>query len=200
MFNPELSCKWSDKQKQYFAKIFYHARGHFHDFLWYIGNHADDKETKDIILRNIAEELNGAAKSHEQMYQDFAQDLGIDISHEFIDGQNYLDFVKDFNHGHLKWLYEHSADERFSAFAAYERLDNIDYFYLLKLVQSLKLSKKSQIFFKVHAVVEHFRPSVNKLEQIWNGPNRAINNSFSFIAYHQIKMWKKLSEAISLID
>jgi hypothetical protein len=199
IFKPELTSQWSASQKQYFARIFYHARGHFHDFLWYVGNHADDKETKDIMLRNIAEELNGSAKSHEQMYFDFANDLSVDVSAEFINNQHHLNFVKEFNHGHLKWLSEHDADERFGAFAAYERLDNIDYAYLLQLVQSLNVSKRGQIFFKVHSVVEHFTPTVNKLQHIWAESNEKINASFSFIAYHQLNMWKLLSKEISLV-
>jgi hypothetical protein len=197
IFKPELTSQWSEKQKQCFAKIFYHARGHFHDFLWYVGNHATDKETKDIILKNISEELNGSAKSHEQMYLEFAKSVGSDVSDEFVTEKNYIDEIKKFNHGHLEWLSNHDADERFVAFAAYERLDNIDYSYLLNLVQSLQVSGKGQIFFKVHASVEHFAPTENKLEHIWNSSDNKLKKSFEFIANHQIHMWKTISDYVT---
>ena len=49
IFQTELTSQWSAEQKSKFASVFYHLRGHFHDFLWYVGSHADDQETKDII-------------------------------------------------------------------------------------------------------------------------------------------------------
>ena len=197
MFQSNFSKNWSEKQQKVFVKSFYHARGHFHDFLWYVGNHASDKETKDIVISNISEELNGSAMSHEQMYFEFANSLGVDVSEEFISELTYVDFLKKFNHGHLEWLHTHDVDERFAAFAAYEKLDNLDYNKLLDLVKRLRVPRKGQVFFKVHSLVEHFSPTIVKLEQIWHHSNDKIRNAFDFIGKHQINMWTQLSQIIS---
>ena len=58
VFDPEQTSNWSMEKKRYFAKIFYHIRGHFHDFLWFMGSHAPDAHTKQIVLNNIAEEFS----------------------------------------------------------------------------------------------------------------------------------------------
>lgn len=196
IFQPNLTSKWNNHQKSLFAKVFYHLRGHFHDFLWYVGNHAEDKETKDIVLKNIAEELNGAAKSHEQLYMDFSNSLGVDNSKAFIDDTNYLPFAGEFNHNHIKWLHENSAEHRFCALSAYERLDNTDYLRLLELVKSLDVNRKGQIFFKIHAAVEHFAPTYEILKEIWHNSRSTVEDSFSFIGYNQLNMWNNLSNKI----
>jgi hypothetical protein len=196
MFNLELVKNWDKKQQKYFAEIFYHARGHFQDFVWYIGNHAIDKETKDIILKNIGEELNDAAKSHEALYLEFANSVGADVSSEFIDEKNYLPFVKDFNKGQVRWLHEHDADQRFAALAAYEKLDNIDYAYLLDMVKALGVDKKGQMFYKIHTLVEHFAPTLEKLETLWSLSHEKVIEAFDFIGEHQLKMWNNLSKEI----
>ena len=53
LFNAEVISKYSNEQRSYVVKIFYHSRGHFKDFLWHLGNHAPSKVIKDIILKNI---------------------------------------------------------------------------------------------------------------------------------------------------
>jgi hypothetical protein len=196
LFNPSLTSQLSKNQKQFFAKVFYHARGHFHEFLWYMGNHAEDKQTKDLVLQNIAEELNGAASSHEQMYFDFAKSLDVDIGTEFITEEHYLPFVKDFNKNHIKWLHAHSSNARSSAFGAYERLDNIDYISLLSLAESLGVERKGLIFFKVHVKVKHFETVEDHLRSIWNIDKNQVKEAFDFIADHQITMWQNLSDAV----
>ena len=200
LFNEERALSWTSEQKKKFALYFYHLRGHFHDFMWYLGNHANDKETKDIVLKNFAEELNGSAKSHEQMYFMFAESVGINVADEFVYEENYLPFAKEFNHGHIKWLHEHSPEERLGAFAAYERLDNLDYLNLLELVKSLGVSKPGQIFFKVHSQVEHFTPTVAKLKDIWLASPQLVIEAFSFIGNHQLSMWRSLSDKILLAN
>lgn len=91
-------------------------------------------------MKNISEELNSSSKSHEQLYIEFANSVGANLEKELIDEENYLPFLQDFNRGHLKWLHAHDADERFAALSAYERLDNIDYVYLMNMVESLNIS------------------------------------------------------------
>jgi hypothetical protein len=196
LFNSTLTAQLSIEQRQFFAKAFYHARGHFHSFLWFVGNHTDNKSMKDLILHNIAEELNGGAISHEQMYFEFAKSLGVDIGEEFITEENYLPFLKDFNKGHIKWLYKNSNYARTSALAAYERLDNIDYVSLLSLAESLDVEKKGLIFFKVHVKVKHFETIEDQIREIWKLDQDQVKGAFKFIAGHQLKMWRQLSDAV----
>lgn len=197
LFDSSYSKTWSMEQKQHFARVFYHARGHFQDFVWYIGNHSIDKTTKDVILKNIAEELNGAARSHEQLYLDFAETVGVDIKEEFLDEKYYLPFVREFNTDHLRWLHEHDADERFAALAAYEKLDNIDYAYLLDLVESFGTNNVGQRFYKVHIAVEHFEPTLEKLVSIWEIAPEKVMDAFDFIGNHQLKLWSNLSKEMN---
>lgn len=66
------------EQRKLFAKTFYHIRGHFHNFLWYIGNFTNNKSFKKIVVDNIADELNYEGYSHEKLYFIFAEEFGID--------------------------------------------------------------------------------------------------------------------------
>src|ERR1700722_20479760 len=66
LFNPELTKCFNISQKAYFAKLFYHARGHFQDFLWFMGSHAPDARQKKKFLDNIDEEFSGHCTSHDQ--------------------------------------------------------------------------------------------------------------------------------------
>jgi hypothetical protein len=200
LFNTDLTQNWTKDQKVHFAKIFYHARGHFHDFLWYLGNHAESKCVKDMVLKNIAEEMNGAARSHEQLYIDFADSIGADLENELVEEESYLDSIKQFNKGHLKWLQANDNDSRVSAFSAYERLDNIDYDALMRLVESLNVDKKGQLFFKIHTRVQHFETTEDELKVIWQDDPQKVKKAFSFIADHQIKMWNDISDSVFALN
>jgi len=196
LFNPQKTCKWTVEQKIYFAKVFYHVRGYFHNFLWYMGNHAPDAEFKKIVLHNIAEEFSINGRSHEQLYIDFAKSVGADLSTEFYNEDHHLPFIKEFNKQHLKWLSTHDWPSCVAAFSAYERLDNIDYAKLLELAKSLGTEKRGLVFFNVHIVVEHFETTLNTLIAIWENNEEKIKEAFNFIREHQIKMWNNLSDAI----
>ena len=200
LFKYSLTEKWSGRQKMLFAKLFYHSRGHFHDFLWFLGSNAPDKETKEIVLQNIAEEFNGSAASHEQMYIDFAESLGVTLMEEFVDQKHYLPFIRDFNKGHIRWMLNKSSDAHFSAFAAYERLDNVDYENLLKLAESLKASRRGLIFFKVHMRAKHFSAAEMKLQRLWEANEDSVKEAFFFIANHQLEMWQSLSDKVFLCE
>ena len=76
LFNTDLTSTLSNQKKSYFVKAFYHIRGHFHDFLWFMGNHAPSEYAKKIIANNIVEEFGKSYNSHEQLYYDFAKSLG----------------------------------------------------------------------------------------------------------------------------
>lgn len=197
LFNTAKTATWDKNQKRLFAAIFYHLRGHFINFMWFIANFSADSLSKSIILDNINEEFGtGNRLSHEQLYASFAQEYGVDIHDEIVNETHYLPFAKQFNKGHLAWLAAHDAEAQIAAFAAYERLDNIDYIYLSECALSMNTSAQGMIFFKVHTHVEHFSSVIEKLEPIWEHTSDKIKQAFEFIYSHQIQMWQKLSDEI----
>lgn len=197
LFNIKKTASWTKKQKHLFAAIFYHLRGHFIDFMWFIANFAPDIQTKSIILENIKEEIGTANKlSHEKLYAYFANEYDVDIHDEIINETHYLPFAKQFNKEHLAWLATHDAEEQIAAFSAYERLDNIDYIYLTECALSINTSSKGMIFFRTHTHVTHFSAVVEKIVPIWEHSSDKIKNAFEFIYSHQINMWQRLSDEI----
>lgn len=196
LFNTELTSTLSEEKKSYFVKAFYHIRGHFHDFLWFMGNHAPDESTKQIIINNIAEEFGGKYCSHEHLYYDFARSMGVDIKKEIIEETTYEHYIVQFNKGHLKWLNEHDWLGCLAAFSAYEHLDNIDYVALSSLAKSLGASDKGMLFFRVHEKVKHFEPLSDLLIEAWDKEPDKVKEGFYFIGTHQINMWKNLSNRI----
>lgn len=196
LFDELCVGEWTHSQKIYFIKAFYHARGHFHDFLWYLGNHAPDENLKKIILHNISEEFGEKGKSHELHYIDFSNYFGVDIYQEMMSEENYASFLKEFNRGHLIWLLSHDWESCMAAFSAYERLDNIDYANLMITARAMGTPDKYMTFFKIHAKVHHFDTTVKVLDEIWcKNPNKVIE-AFNYIASHQLSMWRSLSDAI----
>lgn len=195
LFDQSQTKNWSEKQKKHFVKTFYHARGHFHDFLWYMGSHAPNLCAKEIILKNMSEEFGKDKRSHEQLYLSFAKSMEVDLSGEIARGETYLRFLRDFNEGHLEWLSRHDWMSGFCAFSAYERLDNIDYKYLLNLVKKFKINV-DLLFFSVHTQVKHFEATLDLIVSTYQINQNKVKNAYDFIATHQINMWKKLSSAI----
>lgn len=200
IFNPSATKNWSLEQKQRFVKIFYHIRGHFHDFLWHMGSYAPDAETKQIVLHNIGEEFSIKGRSHELLYFDFAASLGIDLLEEVSTEEHYLPFVRQFNKSHLEWLRTRTWEESIAAFSAYERLDNVDYVNLYTLAEGFNLSKRNLAFFSAHIHVQHFETTFKHLSDIWSKNSDSIKNGFSFIAQCQKSMWRKLSDEIFNTD
>lgn len=196
LFRVELTRHWTSEQKQLFAKIFYHIRGHFHDFLWHMGNHAPNFEAKEMVLQNIAEEFGMKGLSHEELYFDFAKSMGVDLSEEIVTETHYLPFVHDFNKGHMKWLKSHTWEDNLVVFSAYERLDNVDYVNLYNLAESFGLTPRDLVFFSVHKHVKHFDHTLDNLYGIWLKDKTKVKEGFAFIANHQMNMWKKLSDEI----
>ena len=197
LFDPSQTSKWSDEQKKLFAAVFYHLRGYFIDFMWYFANFCSDSEIKSIVLENINEELGLEGRmSHEQLYAQFAQECGIDVKDEIINETHYYPFAKEFNKQHLRWLTKHDVSEQLAAFAAYEKLDNIDYPHLSKLAASLNLSDKAMIFFKVHVHVEHFEAAYERLSTVWENNPENVKKAFAFVYSHQYEMWQTLSDTI----
>ncbi len=196
LFNEKQQVEWNFEMKQKFIKYFYHARGHFYYFLWYIGNYAEDRRVKKIVLSNLEEEFGYASKSHEQLYLEFAHSFNVDLSKEHIEHKFYHERIKEFNSEHLKWLGQHDNDKRFSAFSAYEKLDNIDYKSLTILAHNIGTSRSSLLFFKVHERVEHFETTEDYLLEIWQRSPEKVREAFEFIASHQLKMWGDLHDIV----
>src|SRR5712664_49175 len=83
LFDGSSPRGWSTAQKKFFARVFYHSRGHFYDFLWHLANIAPSKEYKDVVIANITDEFGIGADgvnrlSHEQLYWKFAEGLGLE--------------------------------------------------------------------------------------------------------------------------
>jgi hypothetical protein len=193
LFDPEKTAKWSSAQRAYFVKLFYHVRGHFHSFLWFMGNIAPDKKAKQMIVQNILEEFGENGFSHEKLYYEFAKNLSVNLSNEITESQYYLPFIQEFNKGHLEWLQKHDWAGCLSAFSAYERLDNVDYVSLLELAKSVGASKLGLTFFQVHIHVKHFDNTLDLLSDIWEAEPKKVIDGFDFIQSHQLNMWEKLS-------
>lgn len=201
LFNPQQTALWSEDQKTKFAAVFYHLRGHFINFIWYIANFCHDPVIKMLLMSNIHEELGIDNRfSHEHLYERFAVECKADIHDEIVNETHYLSFAKTFNKIHLQWLSEHTNEERLCAFAAYERLDNIDYPHLLAMAQSLNLSPKALAFFNVHVYVEHFDSTLALIQPIWERSPKSLIKAFHFIYQHQYKMWHDLSNTIFLLQ
>lgn len=196
LFNQEATSKWTALQKEYFVKSFYHVRGHFYKFLWFMGNHAPNDDLKSLIMSNINEEFGGDKLSHEQLYYKFADYFGVNIIDEMLSQQTYLPFIKEFNDDHIRWLATHDWISILSAFSAYERLDNIDYIFLYELAKNICPDNESLIFFKVHTRVDHFNQTYKFLSEVWHSQYHKIRAGYTFIANHQCKLWEQLSEAV----
>lgn len=197
LFDADKTAQWSLQQKTHFVKVLYHCRGHFHELLWFLACYAPDKNFKRIVIENILDELGTDGFSHEELYSFSAKAVGVDVKKEYIDHETYLPFCKEFNRGHLQWLNEHDWDGKVAAFAALERLDNIDYVKGKALAESIGLKGKELTFFNVHIHVDHFGSVLkSSMLDVWKRNALAVKEAFSFISKHQVKMWSDLSDEI----
>ncbi len=180
-------------QQQYFARLLYHARGHFSEFLWVLGSLASTPEDKKLILQNIGEEFGGSQPSHEMLYFRFAESLGVNLRLEPVREHYYEQFLQKYNKDHVSFLIDRATngdwDTCMAAFSAYERLDNLDYPDLLRLVTTFDIPDPALEFFRVHCEVQHFAMVSTGLEALWNRQPDAVQHGYDFIANHQIKMW-----------
>ncbi len=196
LFKTEITSKWSDTQRKKFVQLLYHQRAHFDDVLWFMGNFSPDSNTKEIILENMRDEFGRGKRSHEKLYLDFARDMGVDLTYELIDEEFYLPFLREYNKGHLRWLRDHDWNHRLVAFAAIERLDNVDYPFLKRIVISFNLEKINLVFFDVHMYVKHFDSIGEKFVNLWLLQPELIATAFNFIGSYQLNIWKNISEVI----
>ncbi len=197
IFQPEITAQWDSAQRKKFVRYFYHIRGHFFKFLWLLGNEAPDKTAKDKIVDNIVEEFGGDALSHERLYTIFACEVGVeDIQEEFLYETHHLANIKQYNQQHLIWLSNQNWLGKCAGFAAYEKLDNIDYAHLYALANSLGVPTEALAFFKIHNHANHFDRLHEVLNHIWHANPEVVKTAFDFIGQHQAKIWKWLSGAL----
>ena len=197
IFHEGYASNWSSSQKQLFAAYFYHIRGHFVDFLWFLGNKAPERSYKEIILENVEDEISLNSRSHEELFFQFSDELGINLRSEYVEEKYNLPVIRDYNKGHLIWLNANDWPACFAAFSAYERLDNLDYMNLLKLAKGFNLSKKAEVFFVVHSQIEHFGVTLQAVEKLWGTNEEEVVKGFNFIARHQLHIWATLTDLIA---
>ncbi|MDF1760532.1 MAG: iron-containing redox enzyme family protein [Coxiellaceae bacterium] len=197
LFNADKTSTWSLKQKQFFIKVFYHLRGHFAEFLWYMGNFAPDASTKEMILRNIRDEFNQNGLSHEQLYFLFAEAFDVDLTFELLDETAYLPFAREYIDGQLRWLRTKDWSNRLAFFAAIERLDNVDYLNFHDIAVSMGAEKKALTFFNVHICADHFEGILaSAFGELWQQNQDLVKHVFEFVKDYQVGMLSKLSEAV----
>ncbi len=126
----------------------------------------------------------------------FARAVGVDIRAEIVERNSYLRFLREFNHAHVRFVCEHEWPTCFAAFAAYERLDNVDYPSLLRLVRSFPIKEDARTFFVIHADAAHFDHAREIVEGLFRRAPREVEKGFAFIADHQLKMWRRLSDTV----
>jgi hypothetical protein len=201
MFNVSKTAFWDEKQRQTFVNLFYHARGHFYKFLWCIGSRSSELTTKNKVLENMREEFGEEKKSHEQLYFDFAQAVGVSLEKEIYEEKFYLPFLREFDQNHIKWIMKNNSEpNRLGLFAAYERLDNIDYANLLNLVKSIGITHPDSLsFFTAHSNASHFERLVSELNKFWRTNREELVSAFEFIYINQLNMWSSLSEKITQV-
>lgn len=199
LFNQNLIRAWDDTQKKLFVKLLYHQRAHFGEVLWYMGNIAPSYAAKEMILENIRDEFGKHGISHEELYHVFAKNMGVDLTYELVEEKIYPTFIKEYNKGHLRWLREHDWEHNLAAFAALERLDNLDYVSLRDVAIALGASKKALVFFNVHIHVTHYEDIEKSIfSELWLTRPEVVMDVFNFIGNYQIDIWKKISDAIFL--
>lgn len=196
LFDHERISTLNEQQSQLFAGVLYHIRGYLHDFIWHLINIAPNKHFKRLLIENIVEESGGDGLSHECLYGFFASELGIDIRTECYQKRYYYSFVREFNDGHLKWLATHNFAYGFSAYSAYECLDNVDYLMLVNAVKGFGVSKRALAFFELHSKVLHYETTASDLADIWERDPKAVISGYEFIFSHQLRVWRGFSDLI----
>ncbi len=203
LFDTTQTSQWTDEQRKYFVKVFYHTRGHFDRLLWTRLVYAPSAEAKKQILHYMAEEaglpdVHGGQNltSHEILFGRFAESLGVELTPELTEDGYYLPFAREFNNGLVRWFRTHDWESGVVGFSAYERLDNVDYEFMYDLARSLTLPEKALEFFVVHKQADHFDKTSSELPQIWEKDPVKVRDAFCFIYEHQQKMWKNLSDSV----
>ena len=92
-------------------------------------------------------------------------------------------FFREFDNNHIKWIVEHDSEpSNLGIFAAYEKLDNIDYANLLNLVRSIGINEPGAlIFYIIHSNANHFERLNSNLKEMWKKDREEIIIAFHFI-------------------
>jgi Iron-containing redox enzyme len=196
LFQPEFAQNLTLEQKQKFALTFYHIRGKFYKFLWYLGSFAPTKQYKQVVIDNLWEEF-GQTISHEQWYYKFASEFGVDCKREILEEKYNYQWVKDYNEEHIRFILTKPFEQVWSIFGAYEALDNIDYDNLYKLAQNLSSTKQGLVFFDIHRRAGHFETISPLLQTIWDKDPESVKLGFEFIFEHQLQMWQNLGDELA---
>lgn len=198
LFHAHTTAQWSSEQKKRLVGYLYHIRGHFHQLLWEMGNTAPTASFKEMIIDNIRDEFGENGLSHEVLYYLFARHFGVDLRLELLDGHYYADFIRRYHDTLLRWFKLAEWEAKLSAFAAIERLDNIDYTYLLGLATSLDtLNPRETAFFYIHMNVVHFSDKMkDALVTIWSKNRGIVEESFEIVLTVQTAMWQSLFDHI----
>jgi hypothetical protein len=195
LFQPQYAQNLTPEQKQKFALTFYHIRGKFYKFLWYLGSSAPTREYKQVVIDNLWEEF-GQTISHEHWYYKFASEFGADCKKEILEEKYNYQWIKDYNEEHIKFILTKPFEQVWGIFGAYEALDNIDYNNLYRLAENLGSIKQGLVFFEIHRRAGHYETVSALLQQIWDKDLEGVKVGFDFIFEHQLQMWEKLGEEI----
>jgi hypothetical protein len=199
LFKFGAGLEMNSRQKRLFVKLFYHARGHFSDFLWIVANNTASYRVRLLVLENIKDELGCVQRGdlpHEQLFLQFANTFDKSIRKEILNQEYYVDFLKDFNEFHRKTLQSATPEEQWALFSAYELLDTVDYEALYTLAKDMGSSKKELIFFDVHRQGDHFTSTYKALLIIWEKDQKVVRKAFSIIEKSQLAMWRRLSDEV----
>jgi Iron-containing redox enzyme len=194
LFQPDQT--FSKLQIEKFVTCFFHLRGHFYKFLWVLGTSSVvDSDSKKIVLANYAGELGIKSKSHDRLYQDFANSLGIDLGLELLQEKYYTGFAKEYNQSHIEFLLTNSPEACWGLFSAYELLDNVDYTNLYNLTQKFT-DVENLVFFKEHMSATHFQSTFDVLDRFYKTHHEDVLKGFDFVMQSQLQMWRNLSDYI----
>jgi len=200
IFNPEHTVDWDKHKRKYFVQVFYHTRGHFDRLLWMRLVHASNEGDKRKILEYMAEEAglteNGNQDSHEVLFGRFAKSVGVDLTAEVTERIGYEPFARQFNRGLIDWFTTNDPESNEAAFAAYEKLDNVDYGFLYRLAESFDLPQQAMEYFEVHRDADHFEKTSGGLPEIWQRDQEIVTEAFNYVYKHQEEMWVSLNDAM----
>lgn len=175
-----------------FAEVFYFVRYDFCKINFIVGSRSFNHEFywKGLAI-NLYEEAGGEhGKSHNELYRDFLKSVGARKEEYLVEPQ----FAKAFNKEWEDFSYNAPFLTALAAIGIYEIFDNPDYQLLWELVQESGVDKEGQLFFKVHAGVEHFEmfeSVVDKLSQSEEGILH-LKNAKDFVFRTQTEMWCEL--------
>lgn len=200
LFDKAQTDTWTEKQKPWFVKVFYHTRGHFDRLLWTRLMNSKTEEDKQKILTYMAEEAGlEDGKSylpHEQLFERFAKSMGVALTPEVTEREGFLPFVHDFNFNLISYFKTDDQSMGEILFMAYERLDNLDYESMYNVARALGVSGDALEFFEVHKDAKHFDKTSGNIQKLWNEDPEKVKRGFETIYANQLKMWQGLSDSV----